>query len=172
MIAKKISKRPILLLEVLIAFALVVLCVFPLLAPHVSILKAQYQFNHKIALDQAVNKLYAHLLEKVYRGDVHWESIVRKEFFPIDADLLKSIGIKADFPFRGSYRFSIARSKGKEEQPMSANIISLEMVFEPKGAGSKQTEKERKEKMVKYEYEFFAARLHDVQERDNSENKP
>lgn len=162
MAPKKLSKRPVLLLEVLIAFALVALCIFPLMAPHVFILKSQYEFNHKIMLDQTASRLYTKLLEKIYRNEIPWESFKQKQVFPIEAQLLQSVGLDQDFPYGGTYSFALARHKGSKERPFSANVIKLKIDFKPKITSSTGAKKEL-EPFV-YHYQFFGARIHDKHE--------
>lgn len=143
---RKRHKRPILLLEVLIAFALVVLCIFPLIAPHVFILKSQYAFNRHIEMDQAASKLYTHILEKIYRQEIPWQAIENKSTFTLDD--------KDDSPFKGSYQFSIVRHKGNDEKPFSAQVIQLDLKLIP--------QEEDNDNRTTYTYQFFAARLHDT----------
>jgi hypothetical protein len=145
------SKRPVLLLEVLIAFALVALCVFPLVAPHVFILKAQYQFNHKITLDQAAAKVYGHILEMAYRNQIPWQAFEQKQTFPISEDIMRAAGIE-NGTYKGTYQFSISRQKGKET-PLTARVITATIAFLPKDRIKESSQEST------YEYQFFAVRI-------------
>lgn len=166
---KRLNKRAILLLEVLIAFALVVLCVFPLIAPHVFMLKAQYQFNQKIALDQTVTRIYGRILEKVYRNEIPWQAFEQNQVFPIDAQMLQSVGAEPGFGYKGSYGFSISRHKGNKEKPFSANVINVSIAFDPLKTSSKATPEEKLRQHSVYEYKFFAARIQESQETKHEE---
>lgn len=165
------SRRHILLLEVLIAFALVALCIFPLIAPHVFMLKAQHQFNRKIALDQTASLVYARILEKVYRNEIPWQAFEQKQAFPIEGELLTKLGLEPDFASKGTYQFSISRQKGNKEQPFSANVISVEIAFEPKGAPPKGDEEKREKGRSVYKYQFFAAKLNSEYDADKKKSK-
>lgn len=169
--SRKPSKRPILLLEVLIAFALVALCVFPLIAPHVFMLKAQYQFNSKIALDQSAGKVYAHILERAYRNEIPWQAIEERQIFPLDEELMKGAGLAPDFTHRGTYRLSILRHKGGKEHPMSANVVNATITFEPKTLPVEAPPEEKLGQQSVYEYKFFAARIKEQQPTENNEDK-
>lgn len=166
---RKTHKRHILLLEVLIAFALVALCIFPLIAPHVFILKAQYQFNTKVALDQSAAKIYTHILEKAYKREIPWRAIEEKQIFTIDDDFLRKAGIKGDFSHKGSYQLSIARSKGKK-QPLTANVIRTIITLEPKESSGSSAEGQRSQQIA-YEYKFFAAHIQEPQQTEENEDK-
>jgi hypothetical protein len=124
-----ISKRPFLLLEVLIAFALIALCALPLLYPHVMILKKERAFISSVKLDHTVSLLYAGLLEKLYKREVRLADILGEKSFPIDEGL--------DFlPYTGSYRFVEEKHKPPHgvENPLKKTIylFNVHFSFEPK----------------------------------------
>lgn len=167
----KKSRRHILLLEVLIAFALVVLCIFPLIAPHVFILKAQYEFNDKIILDQKISQFYAQTLEKIYKNEIPWSAFEQETHFPIEKEQL---GMDAHFDYSGTYHFKIVRQKGKEKQPFNANVVTLTISLVPT---IKQEDSMKSSKALNYEYRFFAAHLNAQQqeqpkEPDDKTNQP
>lgn len=163
------AKRPVLLLEVLIALALVVLCIFPLMAPHASILKAQYQFNHRVAMDQAVNRVYARILEKVYRNEIPWKAFEEKRVFPFEEDLLNGLEGGSGLGYQGSYQFSILRTKGGKEHPLTANVIGVTLTFEPLDATSNLIKKKSHNAQTSYEYQFFATQIVETHETTNKE---
>ena len=72
---REVKKRYVSLLEVLIAFALIVLCVLPLIYPHVAMFKSQKAFIRKVELDHVVNLLYAKILEKLYMNSIPWQEL-------------------------------------------------------------------------------------------------
>jgi hypothetical protein len=73
----KVQRRHQSLLEVLIAFALIALCVLPLIYPHVAIYKAQNKFARKLELDHVVNLLYGKVLEKLYMNTIPWADLAQ-----------------------------------------------------------------------------------------------
>src|SRR5690349_12587266 len=98
-------KRPVVLLEVLIAFALVVLCALPLIYPHVFILKSEKAFVASIELDHAVNLLFANCLEKLYQNQIAWHQIESGKETTIESSLLEESGFNGYLPFNGTYKF-------------------------------------------------------------------
>lgn len=168
----RVRKRSILLLEVLISLALVVLCIFPLLAPHVYILKAQYQFNHKIALDQIVGKVYVRILEKLYQNEIPWTAIENKQTFEIDEDMESAAGIDKNFGYKGTYRLSIIRDKGGEGYPISSNVIEATLTFLPKDLSSDLSGEEKNTAATVFRYQLYAAKIMEKDETKNEEAKP
>ena len=138
-----------LLLEVMISFALIVLCVLPLISPHIAIFKSQKDFVDRIELDHVVNLLYGDMYASLYRNEIPWESVISENQIPIDDIILERIGWKKPFPFTGSYHFGVVKYKPKKEAPYRLYLISLTYEFTPKGKESKP---------FKYEYEIFIER--------------
>lgn len=165
---QKFTKRPVLLLEVLIAFALVVLCIFPLVTPYVYIFKAQTLFNQKILLDQSVNRFYVHLLERVYRNEIPWNAIEQKQVFTIDREALKLASGGVNLPYTGTYQLSLSRHKGGNERPLSANVVSLTITFE----GNETSSKDKKKELIHYHYQFFAAKINETKQTETPEETP
>ena len=75
---KRQSKRPILLLEVLVAFFLIVVAIFPLVGPHVFIYKSQRQFIDKIGLDRVVNEIYVDVLTELHENRIYLFDILEE----------------------------------------------------------------------------------------------
>jgi len=152
----KVRKRYILLLEVLIAFMLVALCVFPLISPHTYILIAQRKFIDKIEVDHLVNVMYADIVERMYENKIPLNDIINSRTFEIDDTYLEQFGIKKAFPYRGTYQFGIPKSKYKPryEAPYTVYLLPLDFTFFPKGQENAEEGKET----LKYHYEVFAIR--------------
>jgi hypothetical protein len=106
-----IRKQPYLLLEVLIAFFLVALCAIPLMQPQFAMLKAERAFTNVLTLDRVVNRLYAELLERFYRGEVSWASIGTlanpQSPHPITDPEVAALG------FKGKYEIRVRHYPGK-----------------------------------------------------------
>lgn len=154
---KKIRKRPIMMLEAMIAFALVVLCAIPLIAPHTAMLKAQRQFIRKIDLDHAVNLLYASVLEQLYMNSIGWNDLLNHAF-PIRKEDLQRLGFTYGLGYEGSYQFHIIKRKPKDENdPYSLYLLNLTFSLLPEEL-SKAADDVKEKNTVKYTYEVFVVR--------------
>nr|WP_249274174.1 type II secretion system protein [Parachlamydia sp. AcF125] len=139
----------------MIAFALVVLCVFPLIAPHSAMLRNQTSFIRKVELDHLVNLLFGHLVEQLYANKIPWQDLENETIFPITEELLKEAGFTAELPFEGTYTFVEKQRKPKKEDNKFNEyvlyIFELKFAFHPKG------EKPTQDEQI-YAYPFFLAR--------------
>jgi len=125
------QRRHIALLEVLICFALIALCILPLIYPHVAILKSEKDFVNTIELDHAVNLLYANVLQKLYLREISWADIENGKEIPIDENLLHASGVKKFLPFTGSYKFVEIKHKPPKQPEDSVYLYSLVFTFSP-----------------------------------------
>lgn len=116
-----LTRRPVALLEVMIAFALVVLCAIPLIYPHVFILRAEKQFVAEAALDHQVNLLYAEVMEKLYQNAIPLEEILEGKEIPVGTLL----------SFTGSYHFEVVKKKESSEKKHNAYLLRLVFQFTP-----------------------------------------
>lgn len=122
---KKLNKRHVTLLEVLIAFMLVAMCIFPLLYPHVAMFKDQAQFVNQIKLDHAINQLYADVYQKLQENQIPWGSIEQGQVFPVDLSTDKSDPL----PYKGQYQFKIYKTKPSQPSPVSFSQIDVHFSF-------------------------------------------
>ena len=152
---KRVHKRPFLLMEVLIAFSLIVMCVLPLIAPHTYILIQQKKFVHTVELDHLVNLLYADIVERMYIHDIPLADLLNGREFPVDEVHLQRLDYNKRLPYTGSYSFSEKRHKG--ESPYTLYLINLDFTFVPKG---KEEPSEREIK--RFHYKLFV--VHDLRE--------
>ena len=127
----KMRKRPFLLLEVLIAFAIVVGCILPLIYPHVMMYKSKKQFEDDIQKNHMANLLYVDILEKLHRNEIAWREIEEKKEFSFEKGR-----------FRGSYKFEEEKHKPPDATGFSVAILNLKITLDT----------------MKYEYEIFAGR--------------
>jgi len=156
MVLKK--KRHFLILEVLIAFGLVVLCVLPLIYPHLYITQEQRKFIDKIDLDIAVNQFYAEIMQRLYKNEILWSDIDQNTVFPIDQDFLSRLGYTAPFPFKGTYQLTVIRRKQNPQYGLYR--LGLTMAFT--SASQLKIGSEVNKQSI-YEYEIFASRLYSPQ---------
>lgn len=147
-------RRPIMLLEVLIAFALIVMCALPLIYPHVFILRSEKKFVSTVELDHFVNLFFVNMLQRLYQNEVPWQEIEGGKPQPIDDAALQSIGYGENLPFQGTYRFQELRKKISEDGEHSAYIFKLILDFAPK----KGAFLEKQSDSYKYEYHVVVER--------------
>lgn len=143
------QRRNFLLLEVLIAFFLVVFCIFPLITPHVAIYRDQIEFAEKIGLDHAVSELYALTIEQLQRNTIAWEAIIGGTKFPIPKNSLLSFGAQP-LPYEGYFQFSESKHKPDEEKPFMVYLFKL--AFKLRKAGKADS------KEIEYIYDIFIPR--------------
>lgn len=130
---RRLTRRPVLLLEVIIAFALVALCVLPLIYPHVFILRSEREFISEVELDHRVNLLYADVMEKLYRHEIPLQDILDGKETPVDLSAGGKITEKGALPYTGVYRFVKFKQRGKEEDSHKAYLFKLIFTFKPAG---------------------------------------
>jgi len=110
---KRHDKRPILLLEVLIALALVALAAIPLLAPQVEMIRSERRFLNEIEADRIANLVFADLVEMMYQNSLTWESITGTG---VNAYSRESIPKK----YKVTYQFAGYQGKPDKEAPRFA----------------------------------------------------
>ena len=115
----------------MIAFSLIVFCIFPLIYPHVEMYKAKKRFLERIEQDHAINLVYVELLEKLYRNEISWQSILDRQ-----KKTFEQLG------YQGTYQFEEIKHKPPEESGFTVALVGLKITI---GA---QT----------YEYEIFVAK--------------
>ena len=132
------TRRHSLLLEVLISFAIIALCILPLLYPHIYILKAQQEMIRTVELDHVVNLIYANTLEKLYLNQISWDAIESKKEIPIDPEQVKSCGFGCPLPYTGTYQFVEIKHKPKKITEKALYLFELVFKFEKAGGKDKK----------------------------------
>lgn len=118
-----------LLLEALIAFAIVALCALPLLMPHFEMLRAQTNYRNQLALDHAVNLFYGQIMQQLYLNQIPWENL-QKVPLEITPKMLQEAGINpAAFPYKGTFIFLPQKYKPSKPAPLSAWLYNLDFTF-------------------------------------------
>jgi hypothetical protein len=123
-----IHKRPFLLLEVLIAFALVSLSMIPLMRPHIVILQEEKAFLKELELDKRVNQFYVDMLESLYNNRIPWEEITQGTEGVFTEEALRSL------PYKGKWKLEAVKNKPKKvevQYPESYHLIELNLSFTP-----------------------------------------
>lgn len=149
------ARRFVVLLEVLIAFALVALCVLPLIYPHVAIYRAERQFVDTVKLDHDVSLLYAVVLQKLYNNAIPFSDIENAARLPVDERMLQEAGIKDALPFDGTYRFTIEDKRLLKPIPKMF-LVGVEFSFMRKGIPANQQREDQKP--LEYKYLVFIER--------------
>jgi len=161
---KSLNKRFVTLIEVLISFAIITMCILPLLYPHVFILKQQNEFTHKIELDHQVNLLYGEILSRLYTNEISWTDLLDSREVEINEELITQAGITGVVIYEGKYQFQVERKKNSEDLSKTALLLNLNFHFFPK---YDQTTN----KTLNYKYQIFAYRdiTEEVQENESRE---
>lgn len=118
-----IHKRCMLMLEVLIAMAIVALCLLPLISPHVLVYKSQKEFTHSIQMARKANELFGEVLERLHKNEIPWQAIQERHFIPLDDLLSKTKSIKD--AYRGTYQFTIVGHKENPETGWGMHLLNL-----------------------------------------------
>lgn len=156
-----------LLLEVMIAIALVTLCLLPLITPHLAMFKEQSKFNTAMQLDHVVHLLYVDMLEQMYLGKISWKQVQEKRPVPIDDNTWSRIGQTSKFPFEGHYLFGEIKHKEGKDTEWGVYLLTLTFVLSPKNA------KEEHSPQWVFPYQLCAAK-HTIkaQETEQPEEAP
>lgn len=118
----KLYKRPMLLLEVLIALALVALCSIPLLYPHVALVMQQKSFVKVMEAERTVNLMHVELLALLQQNKIPWSAIQEHQAIPID-DLMKEM--TTTIPFTGTYKFTEGKHKFNDQTGWHVYLLTV-----------------------------------------------
>jgi hypothetical protein len=127
-----LQRRPVLLLEVLIAFALIALCALPLIYPHVFMLRSEKKYVAAVELDHYVNLLFVNTLQRLYQNEVPWSEIEGGKPVPIGEVAVQSVGYGENLPFEGTYQFEQKDKKISQDGTHAAYVFNLIYRFKSK----------------------------------------
>lgn len=151
------KRRPILLLEVLIAFAIIVLCIFPLIYPHAAMARAQREFIKKIELDHVVTLLFAQIYQDLQTNKIEWSDIENKRQFELTPQDLQKLNQGKSLPFKGHYHFERMIHKPKSQTPQETTAYLYKLIFHFQS--QHETKKTgRAKKPLEYNYKLFILR--------------
>lgn len=159
-----LQKRYNLLLEVLIALAIVAVIAVPLVYPHVVLLREQQRFIKSTELDHVVNLFYADLVASLYNQEIPWNDMAQGHIAEIPDTTLRTLNGGKEVPYRGFYGIHIGYTKPKKPTDITYHLIELELVFIPKSLPETASEQEMKEKAISYFYQIYAERNYDKDE--------
>ncbi len=154
----KTRKRHILLLEVMIAIAIILMCIVPMLQPHIFMLVEEKEFIREVDLDRVVGLLYSDLLvEKFYRNTILWSEIESGEPRTIDNADANRLG------YKGTYNFKVKLKKSKiNENDYALDLVTVKYDFIPTNG----------KKTLSYSYDLFVQRsteTEDITQQDQKE---
>lgn len=130
------------MLEVLIAFALIILCIAPLTMPHFAMIKEQKASINKMKINHAVNSIYVNILEKMHKNEIPLNDIENKKLIPVESEELKEIQ-----GYNATYQFTIEKIKIRKTDGLTTYLVNLQLQFIPKTSG----------KTFSYDYKVFFA---------------
>lgn len=124
-------KRPMMLLEVVIALALVAMCILPLVMPYVAVIRQQQLAAQTMELDHLVNLLYVDLLEKLHENQIPWETIEDGSQILVDGQTLSRLDAEKfkSLPFKVTYQFRTLRSKKDKPDNWSWSLNEMELII-------------------------------------------
>ncbi len=149
------TKRPVALLEVIIAFALIALCILPLIYPHIFILRSEREFISAVELDHLASRLYADRLQKLYQNEIPWQQIESGIATPIDESMLQAAGYSGVLPYTGTYQFVKVRQRPPKPVDKVAYLFQLEFIFT-----EKSERKDLKKELPKTTYKYLVPMEH------------
>lgn len=114
----KITKRPIILLEILIALFLVVIALFPLLYPHIGILKEEGRLAAELELYPRLTQIHSELLIDLHNRKYPLEALNGGVKLPIDQNQL-------GLPFTGHIDLKLDKRR-KEGAPSSKYLLNID----------------------------------------------
>lgn len=154
----KVRKRFFLLLEVIIAFFLVIMCIIPLIAPHTFILTEQKKFGNQIELDHVVNLIFADIVERLYNNEISWSEMAEKRRLEVDEALMKRVQFEKRLTYKGTYYFEEVKHKPIDESAMrKLYLFNVNLKFEPIG----EVKKDKNDEVIgtfNYNYKLFIVR--------------
>lgn len=128
---RKISKkRPFLILEVLIAFSIVALSLFPILSPNLMMIQAERGFQNELEADRLADLLFAEWVEKLYQNQVPWEGLISGGIVTIEEKSL----IPPGFPYSITVKPTLERAKTSDVET-SYYLFLFEFRFTPTQGG-------------------------------------
>ncbi len=147
------KRRSYLLLELMVAFALLVMCIVPLVRSPMHLMREHLQSIKKASLAReahfAFSKVKAFLYQNEEKG-ISWQQISRdapskKEKRPPDFEEIVDVFIPAKTPYiKKVYLFKA----DKKEEDASLRLLKVRITFEPKRKSKKKPKLEQFEWVV------------------------
>ena len=128
----KKAKRPFLLLEVMISFVLIVMCVLPLIYPHVALYKETASFRRWEESQKMHQLIFTAIQMKLHRNDLTWQQINSETKFALDKTFLEVLDPSLTLNEKGFYRFKIKRKKTNKNSTQGYYLFEVEITYPEK----------------------------------------
>lgn len=151
----KKTKRPVILLEVLLAIAFVSICSTAVFSTPAKVYQKQIKAIKELELARASQTLFVKLLPEL-RQKHKWEEITRKKetFFPIREEVLISYSPYMSSKMEAAYRMKERRKKEGDADTFYS-LFEIEIFFKD-ASDDRSFEKAHKDKKYKpYHYTYF-----------------
>lgn len=162
-----IVKRHFLLLEVLIALAIVIACAIPLMTSQAFIYKTEKQFLTKLEIDRLMNLLFTDVMQMLMENKISWGTITDSTEQPFEYQSTQYF--PPNFPYDAKFHFGSIRPKeGSKTYNESYYLVNLYITLHP----TKQSEPP-----VEYSYNVAITKKNpppatDEKKDEAPENKP
>lgn len=123
---KFLRKNNSLLIEILIAFTLVILCIFPLLNPHLKMITYEQKKLEVTKLDRTLELLTSTIIKNLYENLYDWEQMVSGYQFPFYEHELKTSH------YSGYWEVEKTETKKGKGQGHTYNLLTLRLTLFPK----------------------------------------
>ena len=122
-----IQKRSFLLFEVLISLALITLCLFPLLKPHIGIQKKQKERLEKIQLERFSKAAFCKVKEKLCENKTwSWHLLLKGVSGELDIPANVYLGGKEPLAYQTSYHIQKMDNSTKKD---GALVLQVDIYF-------------------------------------------
>ncbi len=145
------NRRHFLLLEVLIAFSLVLLCAFPLLTTQVFIAKAEKQSLHDIEIDRLVNIVLVHIVQDLYNQKPEWKELNEGIEIRLEKEWLDKSSFPKIFPYEVKVHLKLKEEEDTEEETKEDTkyLLQVTIQFVPQ---------DKSQDALRFPYEIFLTR--------------
>lgn len=148
MFAKRRKKRPYLLLELLIAFALLTACLLPLTQNPLTMVGKEREMLQELELAREADLLFADVKQRLYTNKIPYEKLIPwddKKLTPLKLELGKNY--TKEFKREIRLRSQVEKIK-KDKMGEEIRLINVHIVFISRS-------KKDKQKTVKFGYKVF-----------------
>lgn len=146
MFAKRRKKRPYLLLELLIAFALLTACLLPLTQNPLTMVGKEREMLQELELTREADLLFADVKQRLYTNKISYENLTRSE------ETLKlfklELGKNYTKEFNREIRFRASAKPKKGKAGEDIRLVKVHIVFVSK-------KKQKKKNTQKFIYNVF-----------------
>lgn len=157
MLYKKASKKPFLLLEVMIAIALITLCILPMLSPFVRIYQAERNSTREIHATLVLSQLHVSFIERLHKIEIPWGDLVSGEVQPLSSPALAALG------YEGYRLVTISKNKPPKDPIyflFNIDYLLIPSTFTPLNPSPELFQSPPADKKtLKIHYKLFASRL-------------